>query len=490
MLWISILLTILLGFSTLTIISNHFSYLEKWGASFLIGIALQVFGMILFQFLGIKITINSIYIYSVCIIALEWIFFLLTKKSFKNAFLPYNPFLLLNPKQVNLPWFLLVSLIIYILWAITEKSLFWPTFEFDAVAGYDLVAKVLAEEGTFKNSLFMSNGISMYNMSLRAVYPPLVSGSFAYAYMSGAELSKIISSLYYISFIALLYGLLRRASLTHLASAFGILLVLFIPEMTSHAALSQTNMPQAVYTSTGLLSLYLWLKNTENNERYLWLSLLLLASNTMARSENILFAFLAGLAVLIVTLIQRTKKQWIHLIIYGTNLLIPFVLWMLFLKINHLKPAALGEGLSLSLAYDANKFNDWWGLLWGYKDYPEGIVMNKNFYALVPHLFFITLLISLVYALVKWISAKEKDLKPIQNLSFLLYISLGPFILYTVFYYFIKYDWDSIRNVMLFSYKRGLFGIMTLFVCFIMISDPAQWIFSQLNIFMFGKRNS
>jgi hypothetical protein len=491
MLWFSILLTVLLGYSVVSAISVNFSYLEKIGSSFLLGIGIQVFGMIIMDFINIPIKLMPIYILSFLVIAFCWFYILRIRKiSFNNAIWPYNPFEGKPWDKINLPWIALMGFVVYTLWVITIKCLFWPTFEFDSVAGYDLAAKVVAAEGSFHNSLFMSNGISMYNMSLRAVYPPLVSGSFAYAYMSGAELSKVITSLYYGSFIILFYGLLRRGNLTHLGTAFIVLLTMYVPELTSHAALSQTNMPQAVYTSTGFIALFHWMVDKEKNRDFLFLSMLILSCNSIIRSENIIFGFVAGIPVLAYTLRNRTKKNLIDLLIFGTVLLFPFVLWSVYLKMEGLKPAAFENGLSLSFSYDAQKFKDWWGLLWGYKQYPEGIVFNENFYALTPHLYVVSCFIAIAYFIFNFLSAQNEVKRAEQTIFLrkelaLLYISLVPFLLYSLFFYLINYDWDTIRNVMLFSYKRGLFAVMILACTFIGLSEPFKRSFQFIGNFMY-----
>lgn len=495
MLWLSILISFLLGFSFISAVSIKFSWLEKIGASFLLGIGIQVLWMLIFDFIGLKINLTIVYLSSLLSIGLIWAYLvLLCKKNPKEVLFTYNPFVGKEWQKLNLPWIAVMFFVSYTLWAINEKCMFWPTFEFDAIAGYDLVGKVVAAEGSFHNSLFMSNGVSMYNMSLRAVYPPLASGSFAYAYMSGAEISKIMSSLYYMSFIVLLYGLLRRAGQTHLATAFTVLFVMYIPEMVAHAALSQTNMPQGVYTATAYLALYLWMKDKKLNAHYLFLSMLLFSVNSIIRSENILFSFVAGLAVLFHTLQERNRKNFINLLVFGFTVLFPFVLWTIFLKMNGMKPAAPGEGLSLSLAYDAEKFKQWWGYLFGFKEYPDGIVMNQNFYALIPWLYAFMLPVMIFFGTIRLYLSKNDVLKKaIARRAFskdlaLIFVSLAPFAIYSAFYYFINYDWDSIRNVLLFSYKRGLFGLMTVAACAVFLSEPLRYFFEFLQIFMFGKK--
>jgi hypothetical protein len=512
MLWLSLFISFILGFSIITAISSKFSYLEKLGSSFLLGIGFQVIWMIIFDFAGIKISLSSIYAASIVSIIFLWVYLIFIKKTLLLAIIwPYDPFKKIEWTKINLPWVVAMLFIGYTLWAITVKCLFWPTFEFDSVAGYDLVAKVVAAEGTFDNSIFMSNGVSFFNTAHRTIYPPLVSGSFAYAYMSGAEMSKVISALYYLSFIVLIYALIRRAGLGHFGTAFTVILILYIPELTSHAALSQTNMPQAVYTATGLMSLYLWMSNKEKNAHFFYLSMFLMAANSIIRTENIVFGFVAGLAVLIDTLRKVDRKKIINLFVYGAVILTPFIMWSLFLKINNLKPATEASNLAFEITYDPIKFKQWWILLWGYEEFPRellnltpklnpndfdksGIVFNQSFYALVPYLFLFFAIIAAIYHVVK-ISMSSGNVEKLRlnktalNKDFyLLYISLVPFLLYTVFFYFVKYDWDSIRNVMLFSYKRGLFGVMVLASLFVCLSSPVKDFFGWIDRIMYGNK--
>jgi hypothetical protein len=495
MLFLSIIITFLVGFSFVTACSSKFSFLEKTGSAFLLGIGIQVLWMLLFDFIAVPISILSVYSGSLFSIVLCWFYTLKLKKTdIKTAIWPYNPFAGKAWSRVNFPWLALMFFILYAVWAINVKCLFWPTFEFDSVAGYDLVAKVVAAEGSFNNSLFMSNGVSMYNMSLRAVYPPLVSGSFAYVYMSGAEVSKIMTSLYYWSYLLLLYGLLRRGGLTHLGTAFASLLMIYMPEMVSHAALSQTNMPQAVYTSCGLLALFIWMTDRKKNSHFLFLSMFILSLNSMIRSENIIFSFVAGIAVLFYTLKDRSKKNITNLITFGTVVLLPFLLWTLFLKINGMKPAAPGNGLAMSFVFDAAKLKEWWGYLWGGTNYKDGIVMNEFFYGLIPFLYMLFLPLVVAFGLFRIFRTKDNEQKILVKKIFnkdlaLLYISLTPFVLYSLLYYFIDYNWDSMKNVILFSYKRGLFGIMTLFACFVCLSEPVKMSFDAIGRFMYGVKN-
>lgn len=493
MLLLSILITLVVGFSIITAISTKFSYLEKIGASFLVGMGAQVMWMVLCDFVGISINLVSVYVGSLLLWFGSWAYIILVRKTtLKEAVYPYNPFKGKDLIRFNLPWMALMGGVAYLLWAISSKCLFWPTFEFDSVAGYDLMAKVLAHEGSFNNSLFMSNGQSIYNTAHRTIYPPLTAASFAYAYMSGAAVPKIMTTLFYSSLLIFFYGAMRRVGATHLNTAFTLLLILFIPEMTSHAALSQTNIPQAAYTATGLICIFLWAKNKEENAHFFYLSMILLSWNSMIRTENVIFNFVGGLLVLVYTLRHRQKSNFIRLVTYGIAVLLPFVLWTVYLKVNGLKPDVPAD-MALSFGYDAAKVKEWWGYLWGFDKYPDGVVMNQNFYALTPHIYFFLLFVSSIYVAIRYyMLRKAADLASgaklfLRNHLLLVYISLLPFLVYSFFYYLVDYNWDSLRNVMIYSYKRGIFGVMTLFCFFIGTNALTKIAFDAIGVFMYGK---
>jgi hypothetical protein len=493
MLPLSILITCLVGFCAITVISKEFSYAEKIGSSFLLGIGFQVIGMILLDLVGITINLSSIYSVSILFIIATLAYTLVVKKtSVKEIFIPKPIGLPSNWQKVNIPWLVIAGFATFIWWAVVKKCLFFPPFEFDTIAGYDLMAKVLSNEGTFNNSLFYSNGKSIANTAHRMVYPPLVSASFGYAYMSGAVLSKIMSTMFHTSGLILLYGLARQLKLTSLNAIVIILGVLLIPELTAHSSLSQTNMPQAMYIASGLIALLIWFKNREEQQRYFWLSLLLLSINTLCRPENIIFAFLAGVVVFVDWVEHRTKRNFVRMVIYAVVLLAPTILWSLFISINNMQPD-MEASPGLLLSYDAEKFASWWGYVWGgNKEVPSGVARSKNYYALTMHLYLIMTLISSLYIAFQYRKAKLANQNQtayalLSEQLFWLWIGLGGFVLYSFIFYLIDYNWDSLRNVLMYSYKRGMFGLMIIFTFFTFSNILSRKLFEVINHFMYGK---
>lgn len=486
----SLLLTFFLGLSILLLLSLKFSYMEKIGLSFLLGMGVQVLGMMLLDFISIPVQLYSIYTFSLLVIAGCW--FRIRRvhdTSIRTALFPEPPFSGIAWRKINLSWLILVGLMTMILFFIGLKCLVFPPFEFDAIAGYDLMAKVLASEGTFNNSLFSSGGYAMSNTAHRLVYPPLVSGSFGYLYMSGAVTSKLMTFLFYLCLIISLYGLFRRLQLTHLNTAITLLLIMLIPELTSHASLSQTNLPQGVFTSIAVILFFIWFRAKANNTHFLYLSMLFFGCNSIIRTENALFAIVIGMILFVYTLNNRTLINLKRTLLFAGCSLIPILLWMFFLNWNGMKPY-VPEAPTFDFSYDSEKLVDWWGMIWGYEKFKWSIFINKGFFALTPYLYFLTLALSTlglpIYYVLKRNTLKIAQFKTVvMNHLVLVFITLGIFSLYSSIFYFMDYNWDSLRNVMNYSYKRGLFATMILFCFFIGSNFFTRSVFNRINEFLY-----
>ncbi|WP_052598784.1 hypothetical protein [Aureispira sp. CCB-QB1] len=488
MLFISLLITFLVGFFILTTIASNFSYLERLGGASLVGLGVQVMLMIFLDFVGISVSLTNIYIGSSIAVIGSVACLAIQKTPIQKILLPSNLSSYKKGISINVVWCFLASLAIYLWWMVTQKCLFYPPFEFDTVAGYDLMAKVLAAEGTFDNSLFNSDGRSIFNTAHRLVYPPFVAGTFGYAYMTGAITSKIITSVIFTSFLVMMYGLLRQLELTHLNSIFIVILILLIPEFVAHSSLSQTNMPQGVYTSLGFISFFIWFRDKKNKQPYFILTLLFLAINSLIRLENVLFSFLIGLLLLAHTIQQLNKENVAQLIGYGVIVLFPILFWLLYTQVNNLLPHTPKTGLDFSFNYD--KLLQWWGYLWGGDAIKNGVLFNKTFFGLTPYLYFAFLVISSLYLFFRYTIKQEKNkLKSVVlDHWIMVYMTLLTLIVYSIFFYFIDYNWDSFYNVMVYSYKRGLFAVMILFSFFLGNNVLVRGFFDRVNTFIYQGR--
>lgn len=321
MMTLGIVLTFLVGIAVLLLISSRFGLLEFLGLSFPIGIGVQTFIMFLLNFFGISFSINLILTLS-AILVVGLITLVIVKRGFNiQAILKA-----INPKEYigfNLIWVGVLGLLVYILYIITAKSLFWPTFASDSLSSFDVLAKGIAGEGNIINSILMEKRVGF-----GAAYPPLYTMALAYSYMLGFELSKIIPALFFVSLAIGFYALVRKL----IPSTFALLITLLAvatPELLAQSAINITSVPQAIYAALGIMALVIW-KKTEQ-PAYFYLSGILIALNAFIRSEGILYI---GAAFVFLFLLSYRKKNYKDLIRYAIMVLPAFVIWQIFLKIH------------------------------------------------------------------------------------------------------------------------------------------------------------
>ena len=202
-----LLLTVLFGFLVSYALSSRLHPIERLGLAYLLGIGLLTFLMFLSFLIGLKFTlINTLFVLTVATIIL-----LLLTRNIRSKFRleMKELFSLLKFSFIEKIFvFILIILFIYSL----INSLYWPVADWDALAIYDFRAKVFAMTGG------MAEGI---DRGYFFGYPLLVSLANAWVYLLGGDNPKLIYSLFYISFIFVFYGVIRRLcsrrlALTHL----------------------------------------------------------------------------------------------------------------------------------------------------------------------------------------------------------------------------------------------------------------------------------
>lgn len=475
MLLIGILFTFVLGWLFLWAIEGEsdFSLLTRIGGSWLIGIGLQTLGMAFMDILGIGLSISSVWgfsaVVSLALAALQFRRPIPFQLDIKKHFDP------IDFKRINLVWLLLFGLSLKIIYGTIVKGLFFPTFAFDAVAGYDLMAQVVVTEGSWANSLFdPATGRAINGSAHRLIYPPFTSGSMAYAYMLGSDLPKWPMLLHYTSFLLLLYGLLHR-QISHTASLFLVTLVIFTPEMTAHASLSLSNLPQAIFVVAGMLSLYTWTYN--KRQGHLLLGLTLLALNTWVRSEGVLFVLIAAPLLLW----PWKERPLSRRILYSFGFLIiglsPFLFWQGFLSYFGLKPDVDNPQL-LSLSWNPEKLARLWRItVLGFETRPA-LFFSSVYYGWSMHLFVLFVPLT-IYSAIK--QPKERE-----NMLAFFYICAASVVGFFTFYYFIDYSWDSIEHVLSYSFKRGLFCIMPLLLLYCGLHPLSRKAFRWLDRWWYG----
>ncbi len=444
MIIIAIVLSFLVGFTLLQWLAPKFNIYEKAGLSFILGIGLQSILMFLITLTGLKLSPAYIIIVSVLLIIISTFFsYRRDKKFFLFSFSEADRL------KITFAWVILFGLMGYLLYGIGVKCLFWPIAEYDSMTGYDLMGKMIANEGTFITSIFQYPYKTTYEIS-RFIYPPLVASGFAYFYIFGAVNAKIYMLVLFISFLVAFYGILKN-KLSDTFALFFTVLMMITPEMFSHASLGLTNLPNAIYTSLSFLCIYLWLENRLNS--YFIISLLLMACSMWSRSDSI--AFVAGYGL--VFLLDFIKsKEWIKPLIYISVCFATFLIWTLFIKFS--VNINSSDFFIKTLFWDADKFTKIFGTAFTMM-LGSGTLYGLTFYAFV--IFFALNIVDMVL-----------------TVNRLVLFILSTWLLYTLLYYQIDYGFaGSIDAYLNASYKRGLFNFVPLIWFFVAVNPlSTKWL--------------
>lgn len=437
MLTLGIILTCLNGILLTALVGSRFSWTERIGLSFPLGMTLQTIVMALLDLLHIPLTASSVLLGGLLLFAL--LLFVVWRFRGIDS-LRLTPAMLDDWRQANLVWVLLLLLIGYCEYMNFSKCIFFPPSDRDSLAAFDTLGFVAAHDHTYmRMSLFDAD----YNPSIHRAggsiaYAPFVQLSYAYVYLLGAETSKAIPALMYLFFVVAFYGILRRNTGKTLA-ALATLFMMMAPEMLAFSSLSATNVMQAIFASLGIAYTASWLRSRHDHELYA--GALLLGANMWCRNEGIVFIG-AACIVLLVDCIRRKsyRKGW-----YFTGLaLLPAVIWFVYMKVGGLYT----EGMAITrLFWDGEK---------------AGLIV-KGFWDLfaAPLYYGWTFPAFALFVIADlWFMVKSRDNLPLLGMILLSLLFYGLVI------YHVDYVWDSIQNVLAYSSKRFFF-------CFV----PMCWYF-------------
>ena len=316
MLYVGILMVYLIGAGLLTRISGLWSWKELIAFSFLLGIAVETFFMFICDLIGFHFTGVVLFFagFAIVIACYDSLFAYWQDKK-KDINLGSWSF-----QTLNYPAVLLASVIFYMFFLITQKNLFWPTLEHDAIGSFDKLGRIMAHEGVLKISLFK------YDLQgAGGIYPPLFQGGIAYLHLYGDMQHKIITTLFFISLLLGFYAICRKYTSSIIALFFTLLLEM-VPELYSHAALLLGNLPTAAYVGNAALVLFVWLQARE--QRYFVLACILSGLSLWIRNDTIGFALAGTLIIAAFT----TEQKWRRVGIYLGSSLLPLIIWTLYLK--------------------------------------------------------------------------------------------------------------------------------------------------------------
>ncbi len=463
MLIVGIILCYLLGLSLMFAVGRRYSLAELVGYSFLIGMGFETFFLFFLDIVGVH--------YSQGVLIGLNVFFIgaISAANFRNLIALKNDFVKpdFSLKSINFVAVFLFCFIAYLFYAITVKNLFWPPTEHDTIGSFDKLGRIMAAEGKLYISLYK------YNLEgAGGLYPPLYHGSFAYVYIFGAEMPKIVTTLFFVSLLTTFYSAVKNFTGTT-AAMLATFILMITPELFSHAALSLGNLPTTAYVCAGALATITWLEKRDN--KYFWLGAICMALVIWIRSDTIVFI---AAALLIVGIDFLKTKDWKKTLIYGAIAVAPFIMWNLYMKMK------IGAGqagkFDLGIGYNSERM----GVVSAYvKTFlfggQHGAVDGGQLFGLVFVLFFLLILVNLI-------SIYKLGVKEIftGSMNVLLFFFVS-FALYFAVFYFIneKVQNAPIASLMESSFKRGMFFFVPIAVFYMATSPASAWAFAKLEAF-------
>lgn len=432
-----IILVFVIGWLAVMCLSTLTTRVERVGLAFPAGLGIVTFVMALMDLVRIPLTPAALLAADV-VVAAALIALLLPRRN-KAAEALRRP---VDVGAFNLVWLLLLAFAAWLEYANFQKCMFFPTYDRDSLAAFDTMGFVAGQEHTYgAMSIFTGDYMpGIHGPGSPMAYFPLVQLAYAYVYSLGAETSKIIPALIYLSFLVAFYGALCRAT-SRTAAMAATLFVVLTPEMTSFSSLSGTNVINAAYASLGMIYVLSWMRQRERG--LLALGCLLLACNVWCRAEGVAFILACGLLVLVLSVRER---KWRALIPMALTL-VPVIFWQIYTR---------AFGLTVESFVIAHPFFDGekaskiaggaWTLLTDTQHY--GWTFGAMLLALLADLWFIVR------------RRTEGDAAKLAAIAV-------AFVLYFLLLYHVDYRWDSIDNVLAYSAKRFLF-------CFV----PLAWYFA------------
>jgi len=447
-----ILLTFLLGFALLNLISNQFRLIELLGFSFLVGIFSQTILMFFLNILGIEYNLVLIFVISILLLVSICIWHFINRPAVKSGIRINYTIRKLKPESFNFLILFAWGLIIYTLYLISVKSLYWPTAASDSLTSFDLYAKALAHEGKLLNTLIYEKRVGY-----GAAYPPLYSMALSYAYLLGFETSKIIPVLIFLSFVLSFYCLLVRLNDPTSAALFTFFM-LVTPEFLAQSAINTTSVPHAVFSSLSVLCYLEWRR--EKKIRYLYLSGVLLSAGGFTRSETILYMAPLLFYLLLYSVKQKTYKDFF---IYVCISIMPFLTWQFFLKAHG---EVMEKFIQVKLLYtpnfDFNQLNEIFS-------YAYKVITSTDHYGITLFLFLICLALNTLEII------KKRKLLDLIFLIFFVYF--GYILLLNQF----ELKASSYKAIVSHSGKRFFFGIITLMWAYISTNRIINTLFKKVN---------
>ena len=459
------------------VLSDKFKAGELLGLPFLIGLGYTSFVMFFLDALKIGIHYWGIVaVLAVTIIAATAALLFLYKKNIRSVSSLKD--IRISFTGLTLSWLCFFAFGAYLVYGITVKCLYYAPAEFDSIEGYDLLAKAIAHEGTIANSVLLNPAI-VAGCGPRLLYPPLFASCNAICYLSGMESPKIITALFFISWLITFYSLIKRfvPATAAIAATF---MMMIAPELFANASFTLTNLPTAAYASTAVVSFYIWHQKRING--FFYLSIILLLCATWTRSDAIVFY--PGIMLVLLYDAWKTKKIN-QFIAFGSISAIPFILWHFYLTAHVERKQDLF--FIKKIFFDGKKFDQ-------LTTAAQTMIFNNQLYGIVFHVFCFAIVLTILYKVFLFLSSdggKRKNIfKADDRFSFMV-VAVGGWVLYTLLFYQMK-DIDGSLFApggwMFSGYKRGMFCFVPLAMFYCVANPVAMKLYSVLGVSSDGNK--
>lgn len=443
----------LMGFALMQMCCNALKPIEKFGFALPVGIGLSSIYMFILDLLGIAVNSKTALLAGEMIIVVVLLF--LAKRKHGSVF-PSRSDIQQSfefPHR-DITYYFVLAGILAMLIMIGIKSVIWPIVSYDAVTGYDMLAKIIAAEGTFDNSVFdKANSLETH----RTGYPPLYPYALAYARLLGPVNPQVICIFWYVPMAVSFYALLRHY-MTPLGSAVFTLLLISTPDYADFSSISSNNTPMAFYSGLGLIAIYIWYDKQIRS--YFTLGMILIALGNWDRLEGVFF--FAGAAILVFLHCWRARK-FRPLLLFSVICLLPTVVWQIYM--SEILEVSFKREVRLIPFWDVDRFRS---LL-----QETGKVTFSTFYYGIV-IFFSLFMIGLHLILAYF----NKQRKQWLLFACIVIAWLG----YLALFYQMKSDFVS-AGLISASYKRGLYAYLPPLLFAVSLLFLSQYAFGRQNIF-------
>jgi|TARA_B110000196_G_C21141896_1_gene664309 hypothetical protein len=442
--FLTIVLFFLVGLSFIYLIDKRLDLLLLFGLSFPVGVAVTS-AVLFFNNTVLNISLQPFSFFITTII----LTILFLGIAIKKQGMPHISKEDFNVPSFNLGVIFFFTVIAYVFYWLFQKAVFWPTTAYDSIAGYHFLAKAIALEGVFNNSIFE---IEHDFAGRRFLYPPMMPIAFSIAYIFEYS-PKVFTMLFYGCTLISFFAFTRKHTGAFGAALFTFFLAI-IPEYAAMATLTLTNVPQVLFTMAGIILLFEWLNNQEISKFYL--ASFLISMGIWLRTEGIIFAA-AGFIFILFDFIKN--KNFKPAIIYSILIIIPFLSWELYVE------------YALSLSDKKQPFQ--YALFWDYNKISMilskvyKITLSTQYYGYTVIIFFIGVLINVK---TKIYSQKE-----------LLLTIIGAWVLYLIIFYQIDNfnEGKLVGNYIRAGYKRALFNFFPLMLYYVATVEPINSFFKK-----------